>query len=68
MTLDAARQDGAADWKGSLEIGKVADLTVLDENPLEPGRPFTALSVEGTIVDGRTVFARHPLNANALGN
>ncbi|MBO9624813.1 MAG: amidohydrolase family protein [Microbacterium sp.] len=58
MTADAATQDGASDWKGTLEPGKVADLTVLDEDPLQPGRGFTSLSVERTVVGGRTVFAR----------
>ncbi|MFF3028724.1 amidohydrolase [Microbacterium sp. NPDC057944] len=58
MTTDAARQDGAAEWKGSLEPGKVADLTVLDEDPLEPGRAFASIGVARTIVEGRTVFAR----------
>ncbi|WP_407360904.1 amidohydrolase [Microbacterium sp. LBN7] len=58
MTVDAARQDGAPTWKGTLEIGKVADLAILDEDPLEPGRAFSSLDVARTIVDGRTVFAR----------
>ncbi|MFS6528609.1 amidohydrolase family protein [Microbacterium aurugineum] len=58
MTVDAARQDGASAWKGTLEIGKVADLTILDEDPLTPGRPFSSLEVERTMVDGRTVFTR----------
>lgn len=58
MTSDAARQDGAAQWKGSLEPGKVADLTILDEDPLEPGRRFSSIAVARTIVGGRTVFAR----------
>lgn len=58
MTVDAARQDGALTWKGSLETGKVADLTILDEDPLEPGRAFSSAEVARTIVDGRTVFVR----------
>lgn len=58
MTADAAVQDGASAWKGTLEAGKVADVTVLDEDPCAPGRAFADLAVERTIVDGRTVFAR----------
>ncbi|MCT1476575.1 amidohydrolase [Microbacterium sp. p3-SID336] len=58
MTTEAARQDGAARWKGTLEPGRVADLTVLDEDPLAAGRAFADLTVERTIVDGRTVYAR----------
>jgi len=56
VTIDPARQDGAATWKGSLELGKVADITVLDEDPAEPGRPFGGVGIARTIVDGRTVF------------
>ena len=58
VTIDPARQDGAATWKGSLEIGKAADITVLDEDPAEPGRPFAGIGIARTIVDGRTVFER----------
>lgn len=58
VTIDPARQDGAAAWKGSLEVGKVADVTVLDEDPAEPGRPFAGIGVARTVVDGRTVFER----------
>lgn len=56
VTLDPARQDGAAQWKGSLEVGKVADITVLDEDPAEPGRAFGGIGIARTVVDGRTVF------------
>ena len=58
MTVEAARQDGAADWKGTLEPGRVADLTVLDEDPLEPGRAFTSVPVARRVVAGRPVCAR----------
>lgn len=58
MTVDAARQDGAAQWKGALDPGNVADLTILDEDPLEPGRRFSSIAVARTIVGGRTAFAR----------
>ncbi|MFD0634842.1 amidohydrolase family protein [Catenulispora yoronensis] len=33
-TMSGARQDGAEDWKGSIEVGKVADLCVLAADPL----------------------------------
>ncbi|MFJ4044636.1 amidohydrolase [Microbacterium sp. NPDC089987] len=58
LTLVPAEQDGAADWKGSLEVGKVADLVVLDEDPLETGRSVADIGIARTVVDGRTVFAR----------
>ena len=62
LTTDAARQDGSAAWKGSLEVGKAADLAVLDEDPLDPGRAFASIGVERTVVDGRTVFSRDEKN------
>lgn len=68
LTVDAARQDGASAWKGSLEVGKVADLTVLDEDPLTPGRPFAGIAVSRTIVDGRTVYARAGVDARPGGS
>ena len=33
-TINGARQDFAEDWKGSLEVGKIADLCVLDRDLL----------------------------------
>ncbi len=33
-TLNAARQEGADGWKGSIARGRVADLTVLDADPV----------------------------------
>lgn len=58
VTIDPARQDGASTWKGSLAVGMVADVTVLDEDPLTPGRDLATIGVARTIVDGRTVFSR----------
>ncbi|RKT54802.1 amidohydrolase [Saccharothrix australiensis] len=56
-TVNPARQDGAEAWKGSIEVGKVADLCVLEANPLDlapADLPHVAVSM--TVLDGRTVF------------
>jgi predicted amidohydrolase YtcJ len=37
VTIDAAYQLFLDDQVGSLEVGKLADLVILDENPLDPG-------------------------------
>jgi len=57
MTLWAAEQYGEQDRKGSLEPGKLADLVILDDNPLtvDP-MSIRDIRVVETIKDGRTVF------------
>lgn len=60
MTVSPAEQDGASAWKGTLGLGKVADITVLDEDIIEPGRTAASIRVARTIVDGRTVYAATP--------
>ncbi len=57
MTLWAAEQYGEQDRKGSLEPGKLADLVILDGNPLtaEP-LAIRDIRVVETIKEGRTVF------------
>ncbi|GLF99592.1 amidohydrolase [Streptomyces yaizuensis] len=55
-TIDAAWQDFADDWKGSLEPGKVADLCVLDGDLLAADpHDIPALPVVLTVVDGQVV-------------
>ena len=55
VTIDAAWQCRVDDIVGSLEPGKRADLTVLEEDPTEvdPGR-IGQIAVSGTWLDGRT--------------
>ncbi|GAA3058035.1 amidohydrolase [Actinokineospora globicatena] len=55
-TTTPAVQDGAEAWKGSLEVGKVADLCVLEANPLlvaPADLPHVGVSL--TVVGGRIV-------------
>lgn len=56
-TVHPAHQDGAESWKGTLEVGKAADLCVLDANPLDVApADLPHVDVAMTVVDGRVVF------------
>ncbi|MBC2867172.1 amidohydrolase family protein [Streptomyces mexicanus] len=58
-TVNAAGQDFAETWKGSIEPGKVADLCVLDRPLLDLGaHEFTEVRVDLTVFDGRVVHER----------
>ncbi|MFJ2936810.1 amidohydrolase [Streptomyces sp. NPDC087219] len=55
-TIDAAWQDFADDWKGSLEPGKAADLCVLDGDLLTADpHDIPEMPVLLTVMDGRVV-------------
>ncbi|CAM5301162.1 amidohydrolase [Streptomyces narbonensis] len=55
-TIDAAWQDFADDWKGSLEPGKAADLCVLEGDLLTADpHDIPRMPVVLTVVDGRVV-------------
>ncbi len=59
VTVNAVWQVREKQTKGTLEVGKVADLVILVRNPLQgdPGtiHPITLLK---TIKEGRTIFRR----------
>jgi predicted amidohydrolase YtcJ len=57
ITRWAARQYFEEERKGSLEPGKLADLVILDRNPLtaEPGT-LASLGIVETIKEGKTVY------------
>ena len=59
MTIWAAEQYGEQASKGSLEPGKLADLVILDRNPLrvEP-MAIKDIKVLETIKDGKTIYVR----------
>jgi predicted amidohydrolase YtcJ len=59
ITLWGAHEHFEDDRKGSLEVGKLADLVILDRNPLTTD-PATigSIRVMETIKEGKTVFTR----------
>jgi predicted amidohydrolase YtcJ len=58
-TLWAAESGFEEDTKGSIEVGKLADLVVVSEDPLKvtPDR-ILELRCEMTVVDGKVAFRR----------
>ena len=59
MTINAARQYGEQEQKGSLEPGKLADMVILDRNPLEGDRAaIKDIEVLVTIKEGKTIYKR----------
>ncbi|MER5213035.1 amidohydrolase [Streptomyces sp. NPDC002838] len=58
-TVNPAHQDFAEHWKGSIEVGKVADLCVLDRPLLDlDPHAITDAQVDLTVFDGRVVHER----------
>ena len=58
-TLNAAFATNEEDSKGSIEVGKLADFTVLSEDPtLIPTRKLADIEVEMTIIDGIIVHQK----------
>ncbi|KUF16760.1 amidohydrolase [Streptomyces silvensis] len=57
-TTAGAWQDAAESWKGSVTVGKVADLCVLGGNlRTTPAEEITSVPVETTVFDGRIVHS-----------
>ena len=53
ITIDAAYALGLQDEIGSIALGKLADFTVLDANPLEtPADDWPEIGVWGVVIDG----------------
>jgi predicted amidohydrolase YtcJ len=59
ITLWSAEQFGEQATKGSLEVGKLADMVILTDNPItiDPMR-INSILVEETIKEGKTVYTR----------
>lgn len=57
-TIDAAWQIFQEHERGSLEVGKLADLVVLDGNPLHNPETIKDIQVVRTLVGGVTIFKR----------
>lgn len=57
FTIDAAYAEFAEDLKGSIEVGKLADFTILDRDIFEiPAREILDTQVRYTIVGGNIVY------------
>jgi predicted amidohydrolase YtcJ len=62
-TVDAAYSSCEEKVKGSIEDGKLADLTVLSNDPLAaPKNELRDVNVEITIIDGKVVYSKHSLS------
>jgi predicted amidohydrolase YtcJ len=57
QTINVARQYGEQASKGSLEVGKRADLVVLDQNPLKVDpMKIRDVKVVETFKDGKSIY------------
>ncbi|MCH2199813.1 MAG: amidohydrolase family protein [Flavobacteriales bacterium] len=63
ITEWSAYQHFEEDMKGTIEVGKVADLVVLDQNPLKvPVESIEDITVTHTIKEGKVIYTSLPEN------
>lgn len=66
ITAHAAYEYFEEDSKGSLEVGKLADLVILDNNPLTiKADSIRDIEVVSTIKEGKTIYDRAKSDSNA---
>ncbi len=57
MTINGAKQYGEQSSKGSLEVGKLTGLVVLDQNPMKVDAiKIKDVKVVETTKEGRTIY------------
>lgn len=59
VTINGAYQYFEEDTKGSIEVGKLADMIIIDKNPLNiPSEELETIQVLETIKEGKTIFKK----------
>jgi predicted amidohydrolase YtcJ len=67
FTINGARFAFEEDQKGSIEIGKAADLVVLSEDPCSvASERIGSIPIEMTLVDGKIAFKRGAMSKNGV--
>ncbi|MCP4981011.1 MAG: amidohydrolase family protein [Gammaproteobacteria bacterium] len=57
MTINVARQYGEQELKGSIEVGKLADMVILNKNPLKVDpMAIKDIKIMETIKEGKTIY------------